>query len=99
VDSFYSAVFLLLEGHADSIRAGLGMVRSDCDLIGGTVCVARMVNAVLNVTLDTLVMLATVLIIHFIPPFARNSAIIIAREQGDNSKIQILICRDVNNQK
>ena len=57
VDSFYSAVFLLLEGYADGICAGLGVVRSDCDLIGGTVCVARMVNAVLYVTLDSLNMI------------------------------------------
>ena len=84
---FYSAVFLLLEGYADGVCAGLGVMRSDCDLIGGAVSVTRMINAVLYVTLDSLVMLATILLIHFIPPFARNSAIIIARGRGDNSKI------------
>ena len=68
------------------------MMRSDCDLIGGAVCVAGMIYAVLNITLDALVVLATVLIIHLLlPSFARDSAIIIARGREDNSKIQILI--------
>ena len=61
---FYSAVFLLLEGYADGVCAGLGVVRSDCDLIGGTVCVAGVIHAVLDVALDTLVVLTAILIIH-----------------------------------
>ena len=68
MDSFYSAVFLLLEGSADGIGAGLGVVRSYGDLLGGTICVAGMINAVLYVTLDPFVVLTAILIIHFYFP-------------------------------
>jgi hypothetical protein len=45
------------------------VVRTNCDLIGGAVCVAGVIYAVLNVTLNTLVVLATILIIHYsFPP-------------------------------
>ena len=89
---FYSIIFLLLEGNADSIGAGLCMMGPHGDLICYTIGVAGMIHTVLHVASNTLIGLAIArnFIFHLSSLLFRNSKLIIPNLERVNTKNQNL---------